>query len=108
MKTLAQLKKDIQPHTLIELTHITESNSNDPHTLYDIPLKERLQGIRKVSKVDTTGFYLKHQGDYSNLKGSKCDYPKASNLQYIDDTFTIIELWQDGTIWQIRTYKIIK
>jgi hypothetical protein len=65
--------------------------------------------LRLVTYKDTTGFYLKAVDYDSNHKrGSFCGYPKAEQLEYIDNYSIITEKNQDGYIWQKRYYQIIK
>ena len=116
MKTLADFKRDIVPGKNIELVKIEEANidgawqggdiSNAPRgELVAVPIKERLQGIRTVTKKDTTGFYLQHQGEQG--RGSFCGYPKAGQLSYDGARFTITETTKTGQAWQRRTYTLV-
>lgn len=88
MKTLSQLKRDIERGTNI----LTITNECKPDTQ---------NTMRTVSYVDTTGFYLKDLRDETNKKGSFCGFPKAKHLKYTNDTFKI----DDGH--GVRTYQII-
>lgn len=97
MKTLAQLKRDLNKGDKVEAIEYWEKRLGE-NIKREIP--EKLQGIREVSYKDTTGWYFK-QPD-SEKRGSFCEYPKASELVYIDDTFSIDDKF--GT----RIYKIIK
>lgn len=107
MKTLAQFKNDLYIGDIIILTSFREDNINNKGILIDISIPEKLKGHRKVTYINTKGFYLKDNNDFTNKKGSFCGYPKASNLIYDGDTFTIQEKREDGTTWQERTYKKI-
>lgn len=108
IKTLSQLKKDIQLGTKIQCIGILEADhiANDPQDshfiyskdLHSKPLNETMQSIRTVTKAQINSFAL--NGSYSN-------YPKASNLEYIDDTFTITEVDGYSQVVQKRSYKII-
>lgn len=111
MKTLSDLKRDIQVSAYIECIKIEERFFD--HTIndhagewMDIPIHERMQGKRYVSYKDTTGFYLKREDDKS-ARGSHCSWPKASELSYDGEVFTITEKTSKGSEWQRRTYKII-
>lgn len=104
MKTLAQFKKDLRIGDVIIVTSVKNDHVDNKGVLFDIPIPEKLQGERKVSYIDTTGFYLKDNNDFTDKKGSFCGYPKASNLKYDGDTFTIQDN-DDGRIWCERTYQ---
>ena len=114
MNTLAQFKRDILQGMDIEIKEIMEariiewSNNSEitPHIygqLESVVIKEKISGKRKVTKVDSTGFYLSKD----NTRGSFCEYPKASELVYMDNTFTVSEADNHGNIYQTRTYRII-
>ena len=95
---------------MIQITAMQEADyiANGEYTaLKPIPLPERLTGVRTVSHVDTTGFYLKQANDNGSKRGSFCDFPKSSNLMYDGATFTITEKTEKGQVYQTRTYKII-
>lgn len=111
-KTLADLKRDIGTGLHIEYIRNRERRyNNDEQThsgeWYETEIPERIQGVRYVSHKDTTGFYLKRSDDKS-ARGSFCPWPKASELEYIGDTFTITDVAHDGAEYQKRTYKIIR
>ena len=103
MKNLAQFKKDLKIDDVINLISFKEDNKG---VLLDMPIPEKLQGDRKVTYIDTTGFYLKGINNNDITKGSFCGFPKASNLKYDGDTFTIQEK-DDERVWQQRIYKLI-
>ena len=112
-KTLAQLKKDIEVSTYIEYIKREERPNDYINNEYiptgefiQLPIPEKIQGRRYVSYKDTTGFYLKQPTDKS-MRGSHCQWPKASQLTYTDDTFIITETTKAGHPYQRRTYKII-
>lgn len=89
MKTLAQLKRDLQKGTIIK-------------TIQNLA-KTELEGLERViSYKDTTGIYLKGKNDTTNKRGSFLDYPKASELEYHADTFQI----NNG--YNTLIYRIIK
>ena len=104
MTTLAQFKKDLRIDDVIETISVKNDHINHKGVLIDMPIPEKLQGERKVSYINTTGFYLKPCSDFTDKKGSFCGYPKASNLIYDGDTF-IIQDNDDGRIWGERIYK---
>ena len=110
MKTLAQFKKDIQIGDVIEVIGFTETILKDtPQEYTNNHIPPKLTGKRKVTYKDTTGFYLKDINIDDNKKGSFCGYPKASNLEYVDNFFTINEIDLDTKqIYQTRIYKITK
>lgn len=109
-KSLAQFKRDIATGLHIEYVQCKERRfdyERDTHAgeWYDVPVPEKLQGVRYVSYVDTTGFYLKKADDKS-IRGSFCGFPKADNLAYAGDTFTIVEKAKNGEPYQMRSYLI--
>jgi len=110
MKTLSQLKKDINIANNILCLKIEEGKSLWPNPGYtplqQIPLSPKTAVLRIVTYKDTTGFYLKGIHD-TNTRGSFCNWPKASNLEYTDNLFIITEKDQAGNIWQKRYYQII-
>lgn len=109
-KTLADFKRDIDTGMHIEYVKLEERLYSNVTMDYEgefieRPIPEKMQGVRYVSYKDTTGFYLKRPDDKS-AKGSFCGYPKASELEYDGDTFTITEVGRTKA-WQRRHYKII-
>lgn len=109
MKTLSQLKKDITVGRSIVLEQFQEGKyiSDGQFTPVEVvAIPEKLQGVRVVSKVDTTGFYLTQDKTLAN-KGSFCCWPKASQLKYEDRFFSITETSKEGSVWQVRLYKLI-
>lgn len=112
MSSLASFKRGIGTGMTIECVEILERLYNNEKFDHDgewvvMPIAEKMKGPRYVSYVDTTGFYLKRSDDMPG-RGSHCAYPKASQLEYDGDTFTITEKTARGTEWQKRTYKIIR
>ena len=109
-KTLAQFKKDMQTGTVIEYVKLEQriyaGGVELQKEFTSLPVPEKMQGHRYISHVQSNGFYLKRADDKS-IKGSFCDFPKAPQLEYIDDTFTITEVTASGEPWQRRTYKVI-
>lgn len=104
-KTLADFKREINTGDKLQIIEILEDHLENGLVSIEIP--EKLKPVRTVSYKDTTGFYLKVDPQPTG-KGSFCNYPKASDLTYTGDTFTIAEKDSRGNIWQERTYKIIK
>ena len=105
-KTLADLKRDINPGCSIELIEYLDATTQD-----QIP--EKLKGIRYITKKDTTGFYLNPTPE-DGKRGSFCNFPKAGNLSYIGDTFVISEHYPHdsmsplaGKLYQKRTYRLL-
>ncbi len=88
-KTLAQLKKDLKTGVYIT----TVSNSIKEGKIKRVGIK------RIIGYTDTTGIYIKHLEGQSenNGKGSYLPFPKASELTYIGDTFTIKDCWGEIT-----------
>jgi len=117
-KTLSQFKKDVKRGMLIEYKRNVVYPQVDNQTGdmskfmystvgYEKNVPERMQGVRYVSHVDTTGFYLKQgyeNGD--NKRGSFCGYPKASELDYQDNDFVIYDTSEMGQVFQERHYTI--
>jgi hypothetical protein len=94
MKTLAQLKRDIEVGTDILCTRILATNGQEEE------LSERMRKLRQVSYKDTTGFYLRMLSD--ETRGSFCEWPKARELHYEGDSFIITDKFG------LRHYQIIK
>ena len=93
MKTLAQFKKDIERGDNIIMTSFNDLQGNDIQ-------KDTMKKMRTVSYKDTTGFYLAGVDDTG--RGSFCGYPKASELTYDGDTFTIKDSFGE------RVYQIVR
>jgi len=91
MKTLSQFKKDIQVGNKIECIYFNWTGT----TYTGVP--EKMQGVRTVESKNTVGFVL---------NGSHCDYPKATELEYEGNTFTISPKDQEGKVFQVRKYII--
>lgn len=104
-KTLADFKRDINIGDKLQVIEILEDHLQSGLVSIEIP--EKLKPLRIVSYKDTTGFYLKTDAQEVR-RGSFCGYPKADELTYAGDTFTIAEKDSKGNIWQERTYQIIK
>lgn len=105
MKTLADFKRDIQVGNSILYIERLESPRMDL-PLEKIEVPERLRMMRLVTYKDSTGFYLKDIRTRDKSKGSFCGYPKAGELEYDGESFTITEKDHNGKIWQVRKYKI--
>jgi hypothetical protein len=108
-KTLADLKRDIQVGKQIYCNGIEEAKYIDNETLAPlevVPLKEAMQGTRTITYKDTTGFYLSKTPE-DGKRGSFCNFPKASALQYDGKVFTITETTAQGQVWQRRHYVIV-
>ena len=89
MKTLTQLKKDlVKGHRLL----LIQSRPSHPF----------LGRERYIHTIDSTGIYLNTDMELVR-KGSFLKFPKASELTYEGDTFSI-----DSGYGEILTYKIIK
>lgn len=94
-KTLADFKRDIDTGLHIEYVKNEERAFNyEKHThegaFHPTEIPDRMRGIRFVSYVDTTGFYLKKKDDITT-RGSFCGFPKATDLQYDGENFTITD-----------------
>lgn len=110
--TLAQFKRDMVPGVRVELIEIKErryiDEGEDRGTWETVGIAERIAGPRVISCADSTGFYLKPESDTTPKRGSFCGFPKADDLAYLGETFTIVEKDGRDAPWQMRTYKIIK
>ena len=111
-KTLAQLKRDIARGVNIEYVQNEQRIYSEPDRghvgpWHIMPIPEKRRGLRYVSHTNTTGFYLKRPEDYT-VKGLFCPWPKASDVEYTDDTFIITDRAKNGQPYQMRTYKIVK
>jgi len=110
-KTLADFKRDIKVSQHIELVGYDVKQFDSVKGRYDgkffsLPIPEKMSGTRYVSHKDTTGFYLKRPDDKS-ARGSFMGYPKASQLDYRDDTFVVTEIDRHDEPYEKRTYKLI-
>jgi hypothetical protein len=76
MKTLAQLKRDLSVGTKVTLIN---SETMPEHKFLNLE--------RYVIKTQGNGITLGLKPD--DKKGSFMEYPKATGLEYIDDTFTL-------------------
>lgn len=106
-KTLSQLKKHLTAGTVVELIKFEEARLLEDDTrgeLEEIQIELIRAGHRFVCKVQTNGVWFQSK---EGERASWMDFPKAGNVSYIDDTFTITELDTQGRPWQRRTYKII-
>ena len=107
MKSLADLKRTIKPGLKIE--HVARMDTvcdvDGNRSLVEVPIPPKLKGVRTVTTVDTTGFYMSKD----DTKGSFLGFPKASDLSFEapDGTFTVLDRTKDGTIWLKMKYKII-
>lgn len=111
MKTLAEFKRAIHTGMEIECTEIEERRFDQKiqgaaGEYFPIAINEKMKGPRYVSHVNTTGFYLKRADDKS-AHGSFCNWPKASDLEYNGNKFTVTERDSHGGEWQKRHYKIV-
>lgn len=78
-KTRADFIRDIKSGSIALETTFNYCYQNET-------LPERLTGIRKVSKVQTNGFYLMND---KTQRASWFDFPKASLMNYTDNSLTI-------------------
>lgn len=89
MKTLADLKRDLQVGTAVEMVNF--------HNGQDIP--EKLQGIRYVVKVKSNG--VEFSKDKNAIKGSFLHYPKATLCEYDGENLRIYESGtRELTAWE--------
>lgn len=117
MQTLAQLKRDIVPGTKIEQVErcearpLPEQYGNTSNFKYGpleaVSIPEKLQGVRTVTYKDTTGFYMNATPE-DGKRGSYLEYPKASELEYINDTFSVTAYTATSAPWLRMVYKIVK
>lgn len=80
-KTLADLKRDLKVGTKVVMTYHYWNDSERINKL--------LNQDRYVVKVKSNGVEFNENKDAT--KGSFLDFPKATLLEYIDDTFTIYD-----------------
>jgi hypothetical protein len=92
MKTLKQFKQDIEIGDSIIVIDYKSKTTNE--------IPKKMRRLRFVSYKDTTGFYLKSIDD-TTKRGSFCKYPKAKELEYNDNIFTI------SNDYNTITYQII-
>ena len=95
MKSLAQLKRDLHVGDKVEMIERWDKVQGE-NIKVEVP--EKMKGVRTVSYTNTTGWYFK--GENSTGRGSWCEYPKASELVYVDDTFSIDD-WSGTRIYRI-------
>lgn len=81
MATLKQFKQDIELGDSIIVIEYKSKTTNE--------IPDKMKKLRFVSYKDTTGFYLKSIDDARDSRGSFLQYPKAKELKYNGDTFTI-------------------
>jgi Flp pilus assembly secretin CpaC len=115
-KTLADLKRDIVPGTKIaqveryEARPLPGQSGNTSNFEYGplvpVAIPEKLQGTRTVTYKDTTGFYMNATPE-DGKRGSYLNYPKASELDYTADGFTVTSYTAMGHPWLKMVYKII-
>lgn len=98
-KTLAQFKQDIE---LGDSMIVIEYKSK---TTNEIP--DKMKRLRFVSYKDTTGFYLKSIDDARDSIGNFLKWPKAKELEYNGDTFTISNEYNTVTYQTISNYEVI-
>lgn len=116
MQTLAQLKRDILPGTKIEQVARYEARplpdqyGNTRNFKYGelqaVAIPEKLQGVRTVTHKDTTGFYMNATPE-DGKRGSYLSYPKAAELEYSNDTFTVTAYTAINEPWLKMVYRII-
>jgi hypothetical protein len=96
-KTLAQLKRDLIVGVKLEIIEYKDGRYST--------CPEKMQGIRYIKSMDTTGIYLQHidESKIYNRRGSFLAYPKAIDCVYTDEAFAVV--MPDNTK---ITYKIIK
>ena len=80
MKTLADLKRDLIVGKSIEMTY----NAFKPRT----PELSLIGKIRKIRAVNSVGISIEREKD-GIMGKSELRYPKANELEYIGDTFSI-------------------
>ena len=93
MSTLQEFKQDIELGDSIIVIDYKSKTTNE--------IPKKMRKIRFVSYKDTTGFYLKSIDD-TNKRGSFREWPKAKELEYNDNIFTI------SNDYNTITYQIIK
>lgn len=105
MTTVSELKRRLQlgvkMHTMHHMKLVGRDESGKP--IYG----DNDLGIREVSVRQTQRFALKTIKD-GKVSDSWCDFPKASEVKFVDDdTFTIMETNDAGETYPVLTYKFI-
>lgn len=100
-KTLADLKRDIVPGTVMLCTDFEWCATDRTPAKYGVP--EAMQGLRQVAEKNSVGFYFEGK---DGERGSFFEWPKASELSYYDNTVVVAPKNGNGDTFQIRTYKI--
>ncbi len=103
--TLAQFKRDIVVGTKIHCIG-REEDSGEGTPLRVVPLKEALQGVRQVTKVDTTGFYMNATPE-DGKRGSFLGWPKLAKLERVGNNFNVLFTRANGSVWCKQYYSII-
>ena len=111
-KTLAQLKRDIQVGKAVLCTgwweedFINFSQEGPRGPLVQMPVPVKMRPLRVVRSTCTANFTLSSLDDMEDKKpASYCEWPKASDLEYIGDKFTITCRDERGA-WQKRVYQL--
>lgn len=114
--TLADLKRDIVPGVQLiqseryEARPLPDQWGNTSNFKYgelvQVAIPEKLQGVRTVTYKDTTGFYLNATPE-DGTRGSYLSYPKAKELEYTNDGFTVTSYTAAGYPWLKMVYKIV-
>ncbi len=97
VKTLADLKRDIVPGTKMLCTDFIWCATDRTPEKRGVP--PAMQELRTVKSKNSAGFIFE--------TGSHFDWPKASELQYFENTVIVSPKNENGDIFQIRTYKIV-
>lgn len=102
-KTLAEFKREI---CIGQKVRQVERYERDPRfgSLVAVPVPEKIAGPRVVTYKDTTGIYLNYEGKEG--RRSFLAYPKASDLVFNSDAFTIIDRDTNGAEWLKMVYLI--
>jgi hypothetical protein len=90
MKNLADFKRRLKLGCKIETTHARMGSL----------------GIREVSIVQSNSFALKTQRDGKAID-SWCEYPKAKDIEFLDENTAVIYWGEGERREQILTYKFI-
>ena len=106
MLTVNDLKKRVQVGTKLEGVRHNTKLGYDPDTKEPV-YGDKLLGVRQVVAVKGKAFAFEAEVNGETVL-SWCDFPKASELRYIDnDTFSIFREDSDGRKYKKLTYKFV-
>jgi len=101
--TIKEFKENIQVGTKITCIG-REETQGESEKLNVVPLNDKIAGKRVVTYKDTTGFYMSKD----DTRGSFLAWPKASELEIVDNNFNILFTDGEGKVWGKQYYSIVK